>query len=104
MTAVANDNACCKQENAISRFLRKFIENRRARQGMRDMLALGDHLLRDIGVSRFDIHTAMRSSAGSCAGRLAKLAEENRRSQFRIETQARTVRPYTANEQVKLAA
>lgn len=104
MTAVANDNACCKQENALSRIFRKFIENRRARQGMRDMLALGDHLLRDIGVSRFDIHTAMRAPVGSCAGRLAQLAEENRRSQFRIEVQSRSVRPHAVNEQVKLAA
>ncbi|MCZ7860660.1 DUF1127 domain-containing protein [Agrobacterium salinitolerans] len=104
MTAVANDNVCRTQGNAISRFVRKFIEARRARQGMRDMLALGDHLLRDIGVSRFDIHTAMRAPVNSCAARLAALAEENRRSQVRIETEARGIRPQTVNEQVKLAA
>lgn len=104
MTAVANDNVCRTQGNAISRFVRKFIEARRARQGMRDMLALGDHLLRDIGVSRFDIHTAMRASVGSCTARLAALAEQNRRSQVRLENLACAGRPHTVNEQVKLAA
>lgn len=104
MTAVANDNVCRTRGNAISRFVRKFIEARRARRGMHDMLALGDHLLRDIGVSRFDIHTAMRTPVGSCAARLAALAEQNRSSQFRLETEARGICPLAVNEQAKLAA
>jgi uncharacterized protein YjiS (DUF1127 family) len=104
MTAVANDNLCQIKGNAISRFIRKFIEARHARRGMRDMLALGDHLLRDIGVSRFDIYTAMRSPAGSSSERLAALAEQNRRLQVRQENQARTIRPNTVNEQMRLAA
>ncbi|MCS4088853.1 DUF1127 domain-containing protein [Rhizobium sp. BK176] len=103
MTAVANDNACNSKGNAISRFIRKYIEARRARQGMRDMLSLGDHLLRDIGVTRFDVHTALNAPSGSCGERLAILAEENRRTQFRMACGKSGFRPQ-ANETVKLAA
>ncbi|MDW9481115.1 DUF1127 domain-containing protein [Sinorhizobium meliloti] len=77
---VANDSACHKRGNAISRFFRKLIDDRRARRGMRDMLSLGDHLLRDIGVSRFDIHLAMKGPVGTCGDRLSLLAQQNRRA------------------------
>jgi uncharacterized protein YjiS (DUF1127 family) len=103
MTAVANDNACQSKGNAISRFLRKYLEARRARRGMHDMLSLGDHLLRDIGVSRFDVHTALNAPRGSCGEKLALLAEENRRTQFRMACGKSGFRPL-ANETVKLAA
>lgn len=104
MTAVANDNACRTEKSAISRFVRKFIDARRARRGMHEMLNLGDHILRDIGVSRSDIHAVMKKAPRSYADHLAAIAEENRRSQFRLETMSQSVRQYTANEQVKLAA
>jgi uncharacterized protein YjiS (DUF1127 family) len=104
MTAVANDNTCTQPGNAISRYFRKFMAARRTRQGMREMLALGDHLLRDIGVSRRDIYSVMAAPVGSRNERLAQLAEENRNSQMRIEARSSTVRLNATSEQVKLAA
>lgn len=102
MTAVANDNACQSKGNVISRFIRKYIEARRARRGMRDMLSLGDHLLRDIGVTRFDVYTALNAPRGSCGEKLAIIAEENRSTQFRMAC-GKSGFPL-ANEMVKLAA
>ncbi|MBY3433921.1 DUF1127 domain-containing protein [Rhizobium laguerreae] len=104
MTAVANDNACQSNGNAISRFIRKIIESRRARRGMHEMLSLGDHLLRDIGVTRFDVHTALNASNGSCGERLANLAQENRRSQYRHACGKTGSALQTKDDTVKLAA
>jgi len=104
MTAVANDNVRRNRGNVISRLLRSFIENRRNKRGMRDMLGLGDHLLRDIGITRFDIQQALRSSGQeSCGERLARLAEENRLAQMYSPRISKVVRRH-ADEQMKLAA
>ncbi len=104
MTAVANDNARRKQGNAITRIIRKFIEGRRNERGMRAMLDLGDHLLRDIGVTRFDIHLALRSAGSRSSGEyLSRVAEENRRAQSQAVSISPIIRHPVANE-MKLAA
>lgn len=104
MTAVANDNACRTQENAISRFMRTFLQNRRNARALRVMLEMNDHLLRDIGLSRFDIQSALKARVSeSCGARLARVVEENRKAQVRHERAVSEIRPHTADEQARLA-
>lgn len=81
MRKVANDNVCPHKQGAIARFISEMVRARRARKATREMLSLGDHILRDIGLSRFDVMVAMRGPRGGCCDRLRQLADENRRSQ-----------------------
>jgi uncharacterized protein YjiS (DUF1127 family) len=41
-----------------------FIKRHRERRQLTEMLSMSDSLLRDIGLTRFDIQTAMRSKGG----------------------------------------
>jgi len=52
----------------------------RSRQALEDMLAFDDALLRDMGVSRADVHRAIRRPISESAGE--NLAEVSRRSRY----------------------
>lgn len=105
MTAVANDNLCPTRPNAFVRFVRNLIQKRRDARSMRAMMEMNDHILRDIGVTRFDIRYALDVGRGESSGaRLARVVEENRLAQLCRDRAACAIRPRSADEKVRLAA
>ena len=103
MTSAANDNTKQMRKNFFGRMLHNFVENRRASRKMREMLNLGDHILRDIGLSRHDINGCLNIGGKSGTQYLLNIAEENRREQVRLMREALTIRRVTT-DQVKIAA
>jgi uncharacterized protein YjiS (DUF1127 family) len=104
MTASANDNPCPGTTTALTRFFRSVALRMRERRALRELLSLDDHLLRDIGVTRYDVMMASNPSAsGTCGSRLARAVEENRRSST-YELVASLRLPLPGGENVKLAA
>jgi uncharacterized protein YjiS (DUF1127 family) len=85
----------------LSRIFTKIVERRRAKQNMRRMLELGDHILRDIGVTRHDIVLAMRSNEVSVEY-LTKVSEENSRAHMGVQVVSSL--PLAAEGRLKLAA
>jgi len=104
MTAIitANDNVCRTPKNTISHLIRAFIERRRQKRSMREMLSYGDHILADIGVTRFDIQHALHEDDGrSCSERLTRIVDENRRA---YERRMRELPAPVGSSMAKLAA
>lgn len=103
MTAAANCNSAPHSASFFSRLIRGFIQKRRNARAIRSMLEMNDHMLRDIGINRFDIYSALKSRE-SCGARLTRVVEENRLAQVRNERAATEIRPHSADEQVRMAA
>lgn len=105
MSTAANDNACSRSGNTFSRLLKSFVARGRHRRVMREMMGLNDHMLRDIGVTRFDVVRAVHGrNEGSRGDALARIVERNRLEQVRLEMAALEIRPHSADERVMLAA
>jgi uncharacterized protein YjiS (DUF1127 family) len=100
--APANDNACPGRKSGFLEMLRAYFRYRKQRRAMVQMLSFSDHVLADIGVTRFDIqHALVDDGSRSCGERLSRIADENRRDHERLMREAL---PHPGDGQLRIAA